>query len=124
MSPRTKNYLYNAQSDDGLFIFQDEMKIGKLKGFPYFTTTQIPNTLGSGSDSEVYLVDFSETMILESRRLEFFVALNGLYVDEFGAKQSAFQNDAVLVRGIAAKDFQMKHDEAVVMITGVRWAAS
>ena len=125
MSPRTKNYLYNLQNSLGLYVYRDEMKEGKLLMYPYWTTTQIPVnlTVGSNTDcSELYIVDFMECMILESRQMEFAISTEGTYTDANGVLQSAFQNDLTLIRAIMAEDFQLRHNEAVAIDVGVRWA--
>ena len=125
MSPRTKNYLYNLQNSLGLYVYRDEMKDGMLLQYPFYTTTQIPTNLvlGSNNDcSELYFVDFAECMILESRQMEFAISTEGTYTDANGVIQSAFQNDLTLIRAIMAEDFQMRHDEAIALDQGVRWA--
>jgi HK97 family phage major capsid protein len=128
MSPRTKNYLLNIQNANGFYIYREEMtELKTLLGYPFFTTTQIPINLvvGPNADcSEIYLCDFGETMILESRQLEFAISTEGVYVDANGQMQSAFQNDLTIIRGIMAEDFQLRHDQAVAIITGVRWSPS
>lgn len=123
--PRTKNYLLNVQNSNGFYVFKDEMNQGKLLGIPYKTTTQIPTNLVVGGDSdcsEVYLVEMSEAMVFDSMSLEIAISQEGTYVDSTGATVSVFQSDQTLIRAIAEHDFAMRHDNAIAMITGVRWA--
>lgn len=126
MSPRTKNYLLNVLNGNGFYVYKTEMTAQKtLLGYPFYTTTEIPNTLtigGNANCSELYLVDFGETMILESRQLEFAISTEGTYKDANGVMQSAFQNDLTIIRAIMAEDFQLRHDEAVAFNQGVAWA--
>lgn len=125
MAPRSKNYLMNVQNTNGFYVFKDEMTAGKLLGYPFKTTTQIPTNLVVGGDSdcsEIYLVEMSEAMVFDAMQMEISVSTEGTYVDASGATVSTFQSDQTLIRAISEHDFLMRHDNAVVMITGVRWA--
>lgn len=125
MAPRTKNYLYSVQNSLGLYVYRDEMKDGKLMGYPFYTTTQIPTNLTINSNancSEIYLVDFGECLILEGRQMEFAISTEGVYTDSSGATQSAFANDMTIIRALLAEDFQMKHNEGVAFDQGVAWS--
>lgn len=126
MHPRSKNYLLNVQNSNGFYVYREEMTGPKtLLGYPFKTTTQIPTnlTVSPNSDcSEVYLVSMREAMLFDSMRLELAVSREGTYTDASGTLVSVFQQDQTLIRGIAEHDFHMRHDEAIAMITGVRWA--
>lgn len=125
MRPRTKNYLMNLQNAHGLYVYRDEMTAGKLLGWPFFTTTQVPNNLefGGHSDcSEIYAADMNEFVIYESRQIELAISTEGSYVDANGQTQNAFSQDMSLIRALTAVDFQMDHDEGVAVLEGVRWA--
>jgi len=126
MHPRSKNYLLNVQNSNGFYVYREEMtEMKTLLGWPWKTTTQIPInlTVSSNSDcSEVYLVSMAQAMLFDSMRLELAVSREGTYTDANGNTVSVFQQDQTLIRGIAEHDFHMRHDEAIAMITGVRWA--
>lgn len=125
MHPRTKNYLMGVQNSLGVFVYRDMMLAGKLFGYPYYTTTQIPTNLTINANpncSEIYFGSFSQMVILESRKLELAVSLEGVYVDGNSVMQSAFQNDLTLVRGILSENFQMWHNEGVAFLQGVAWS--
>lgn len=125
MHPRAKNYLMNVQNAQGFYPYKDEMTTGKLLGIPFKTTTQIPTnlTVGPNSDcTEVYLVEMSEAMLFDAMQLEIAISTEGSYVDANGATVSVFQSDQTLIRAIAEHDFGMRHDNAIAMLTGVRWA--
>ncbi len=126
MHPRVKNYLLNVQNANGFYVYREEMTTTKtLLGVPFKTTTQIPInlTVGASNDcSEIYMAEMSQAMILDSMTLELAVSREGTYVDALGNTVSVFQADQTLIRGIAEHDFQMRHDEAVAVISGVRWA--
>jgi len=127
MHPRSKNYLYNVQNSLGVYVYRDELNQGTLLGYPYKTTTQIPNNIwdaaGSNKDlSFVILAEMTETIILDSMQMELFVSREGTYIDANSNTISAVQNDQTLIRAIEEHDFQLRHDEAVAVIQGVRWA--
>lgn len=125
MRPRTKNYLMNIQNSVGAYVFRDEMTKGTLLGWPFFSTTAIPNNLSDGTNgdcSELYAVDMNEAVIYESRQFELAISQEATYLDENGVQQNAFSQDMSLVRAITAEDFQMDHDEGVALVKNVRWA--
>jgi HK97 family phage major capsid protein len=126
MHPRSKNYLLNVQNSNGFYVYREEMTLSKtLLGQPFKTTTQIPTnlTVGANSDcSEIYLVSMEQAMLFDSMRLELAVSREGTYTDANNNLVSVFQQDQMLIRGIAEHDFHMRHDEAIALITGVRWA--
>ena len=127
-NPRTKNYLYNVQNSLGLYVYRDEMNQGKLLGYPFSITTQIPinywDAAGSNKDlSFVFLAEMDEAMLLDSMQLEIAVSREGMYVDSVtSATVSAFQSDQTIIRAIAEHDFQVRHDQSVAVIQAVRWA--
>jgi HK97 family phage major capsid protein len=126
MNPRSKNYLLNVQNSNGFYVYREEMTEPKtLLGWPFKTTTQIPInlTVGANSDcSEIYLVAMKQAMLFDSMRLELAVSREGTYTDANANLVSVFQSDQTMIRAIAEHDFHMRHDEAISIITGVRWA--
>lgn len=125
--PRTYNYLFNVQNSLGLYVYRDEMSKGTLLSYPFKKTTQIPANIwdaaGSNKDlSFVFLVEMTESIILDSMQLELSVFREGSYTDSSGTVVSALDTDQTVLRAIAEHDFQMRHDQAVAIIQGVRWA--
>jgi len=127
MHPRSKNYLYNVQNSLGVYVYRDEMSRGTLLGYPFATTTQIPVNIWDAAASNkdlsfVFLAEMTEDMIFDSMQMELTVSREGSYVDSTGATISAFQSDQTLIRAISEHDHQLRHDAAVAVIQGVRWA--
>ena len=88
-----------------------------------FTTTNIPNNLGSGgNETEVYLSDMSDSIIAEATGLEIAVDSSASYIEN-GAAVSAFARDETLIRAISRHDFGVRHAESVAVKTGVLWGA-
>ncbi|RJG06255.1 phage major capsid protein [Noviherbaspirillum cavernae] len=120
-SPRTMVYLQNLVDGNGNKAFP-EIDAGQLRGKPFRLTTQIPENLGAGSnESEIYLVDFNEVIIGEATGLIIDVSTEASF--KSGATMvSAFSQDLTLIRAITEHDIQPRHDVAVAVLTGVKWA--
>ena len=127
MHPDVRNYLYDVQNSLGEYVFRSELDQGKLRNCPLYTTTQIPkdywDASGTNKDlSFVFFVEMTEAMLFDAMTLELAVSRETTYSDANGVTQSAFQNDETVIRAIAEHDFLMRHDEAISVIQGVRWA--
>lgn len=122
ISPRTEQYLMTVRDGNGNYAFRDEMLQGRLWGWPFGVTSQIPENLGGGSnESEVYLVDFADAVIAEVPGLIIDVSSEAAYFD--GANVvAAFSLDQTVIRVIEQHDFGMRHDASVAVLTGVTWA--
>lgn len=133
MSPRTEMYLLTARDTSGVYAFRDEMVTGKLFGYPYAVTTNIPEnltvTVGGTpvtDTTEVYLVDFADAIIGESTQLIIDASTEASYMDVVNSTPvmySAFSMDQTLIRVIAEHDFVMRHPESVAVLTAVKWSA-
>ncbi|MDB4896885.1 MAG: phage major capsid protein family [Firmicutes bacterium] len=121
MTPRTKWYLMSLRDLNGNLVYEPEMRLGSLLTYPYRTTTQVPNNLGSGGDSEVYFADFGGLLIGENMQLEVSVFDGGAYYD--GANiVSGVSQDQVVLRAIARHDFGARYrGKEISVITGVDW---
>ncbi|HEY4112869.1 MAG TPA: phage major capsid protein [Rhizomicrobium sp.] len=119
---RSRNYLYNLQNANNQYIYRDEMNQGKLNGFAYAVTNNIPINLGSGSDSEIYLTDFADAVIAEVPGLRIDVSNEAAYNTDSNTVVSAFSNDQTVIRVIEEHDFNMRHDPSTAVLTGVTWS--
>lgn len=119
ISPRTYRYLTTVQDGNGNYPFRPEMLTGNLWGWPFYWTTNIPETL-STNQTEVYFADFDDLVIGESQRLIVDASGDAAYHDG-SAVQAAFSRDETVVRAIAEHDFAARRDEAIAILTGVTW---
>lgn len=120
-SPRTKHYLMNVRDGNGNYAFRAEMLGGTLNGYPFSSTSQIPNNLGGGSNaSEVYFADFADVVIGETESLIISVSDQAAYHDGSNVV-AAFSLDQTVIRVIAEHDLAMRHEESVAVLTGVTW---
>ena len=122
-TPRNEMYLKTLLNTvTGHHVYKDEMEQGKLLGYPYRTTTQIPQNLGGGTETEVYLVNFGDVIIGDTMAITMTMSSEASYVDPSSVTRSAFQNDLTLLRAIALHDIAIQYDESVSILTGVTWA--
>ena len=121
LSPRTVRWIGSLRDGNGNKAFP-EIEQGKLKGYPFALTTQIPINLGAASDeSEIYFVNFADMYIGEDQQLVLSHSTEASYKDGNGDTISAFQRDQTLVRVIAKHDFGPRHVESIVVGTQVKW---
>lgn len=122
-TPRIKMYLMTLLNTlTGNHVYKEEMLQGKLLGYPFRTTTQIPNNLGGGTETEVYMVNFGDVVIGDTMAITMTQSQEASYVDAAAVTRSAFQNDLTLLRSISVHDIEIQYDESVSILTGVTWA--
>lgn len=123
MAPRSWHYLVTVRDGNGNFVFRDEMMQGRLWGWPFAMTTQIPINLGGGSDeSEVVFADFADIVIADAMSLELEVSNEAAYATS-GGIVAAFSRDETVVRAIVKHDLGVRHEESLAMKTAVTWGA-
>ena len=121
-NPRIKQFLMNLKNSNGFYVYKDEMTRGTLRGYPFKTTTRIPQNLGAGGDeTEIYFADMAQAMIFDALALSLAMSTESTYTAEDGTQRNAFERDETLFRGIAEHDFHMRHDGAVSVIHAVKW---
>lgn len=120
-APTTEMYLMQVRDTNGNFAFRDEMVRGTFWGYPFRATTQIPYTLGTGSDeSLVYFVDFADILIGEATSLMVDVSSEAAYWDG-SAVVSAFSLDQTVLRLIEHHDIACRHEESIVIMEQTKW---
>jgi HK97 family phage major capsid protein len=121
MAPRTEMYLMSVRDTNGNFAFRDEMMAGRLWGFPFASSTEIPINLGTGTDeSEVYLVDFADVVLGEANTLMVSASDVAAYHDGTTV-QAAFSLDQTVMRLLAHHDMNVRHEESICIIEAVTW---
>lgn len=121
MPPRSKlklEFLKDAVTN--VLTFPEVSEKGQLKGYPIFTSNNIPINLGGGSATEVYFVDMADVLIGEEMGVEVKVSEEASYND--GTQLvSAFSQDQTVVRVITKHDICMRHDRSAAVITGATY---
>ena len=125
MAPRTKIFLMTLLNSQGIPVFRDEMVTGRLWGFPFGDSTNVPTNLdaslqGDNDESELYLVDMAQVLIGESMNLLVDSSQEAAY-DDGGTVRAAYSLDQSVVRAIAEHDLGVRHDKAIAVLTQVTW---
>lgn len=126
MSKRSEWHLKSLLNSLGLPAYDSEMSKGNLRGFPFASTTQIPNNLsvvGSADESEIYLADFFSCVIGQTQDVEIKVMDGAAYYDSSsGAVVSGLSNDQTVVVLSKRVDFASLHQGAdIAIIQAVDW---
>lgn len=122
MSPRSKWALFATLDNNSNFVFAAQLAMGMLLGFPTRSTTQIPNNLGGGSDSEVYFAAWNDLIMGFDRTTPMQVEAfpNGAYFDG-SAVVSGISTDTTPIRLLEGHDVIMRHDNTAARIDAVAW---
>jgi len=114
MAPRTYWGIFNLVSTTGNYIFRDEMEQGKLLGYPFRVSNQIPINVGSlgtgsGTASILMFVHAPSCLIGDSLNVQVDVFYNGAYYDG-SAVVSGISTDETVIRVLREHDFALRHD--------------
>lgn len=119
IAPRTYSFLWALLDSNGNPAFRGELLAGKLLGFPFAMTTQVPINLTS-TYSEVYFVSFPECVIGEGESISIDTSDVAAYYDGSNVV-AAFSLDQTVIRAIEEHDFALRHDVAASVIQNVNW---
>lgn len=122
MSPRVAMYLTNLRDGNGNKVYP-EMSDGQLRKKPVHMTTEIPDNLGGGTESEIMLVHPAHILVGEHMGIEVAMSTEAAYKDSAGTMQAAFSRDETLMRMIMQHDIGARHLAAIAVMTGVTWGA-
>lgn len=123
MSPRSWGFLYGARDAQNNLVWQAEMSQGRFSGYPFFVTQNIPDTLGSGSDSEVMFCDMDQQIFATDGRGVQLDASNIAAYHDGSAVQSSFSRDEYVFRLKQRLDVVSRQSgNEVSALTGVTWA--
>lgn len=123
MSARTEGYLMTlTDTTSGVFLFRNEMlERGRLLGYTYFVSTQIPETGGAGTnETEIYLGDMSDFLIGENQELLIDVSDTASYWNG-SSYVAAFSLDQTVMRVISRHDCNVRHDKSFSVLQAVKW---
>lgn len=122
ISPRTETYLRGLRDANGNLLYKAEMDGGKINGYPFYVSSQIPDNLGSGNnESEVYLVATQQHIIFDNMMFEIDAFRGAAYVGEGGVVQAGLTNDETVIQLIARHAFFQRHPYGAAVIQKVKW---
>lgn len=109
-APRTWNKLRQLKDGEGRYILttngtssgpqQNPSISGTLLGYPFYTTTQIPITLGSGAASRIYFGNWSDVVLANWFNLEIAASKE---------TSTAFAQNQTWIRALTEYDLMLKH---------------
>jgi HK97 family phage major capsid protein/HK97 family phage prohead protease len=118
---KVRNYLYSLLNSNGMYVYRDEMNEGKLFGFPFGVTNNIPSNLYSGTQTEVGLTDFADAVIGDVSGFRIDTSSEASYNTDATTLKSTFSQDETVIRIIEENDFAMRHDSSTAWLTEVGW---
>jgi HK97 family phage major capsid protein len=125
ITPRVEEALETVSSTFGVYPFREQLEAGKIRGFPFRTTTQIPENLGVGAnETEVYLTDFAEYYMAEGPALAVESFRGATIQGADGNPIYGINQGMTAIRGTGAIDFGLRHKQKAAVLTGCRWGAS
>lgn len=116
--PRTWNQLRKLRAGgstttDGAYLIQPDPTVaarGTILGYPVYTSTQIPITLGGGTDTVAYFADFSELLIGQWGTMTIEATESG---------GDAFQYHQLWCKAVMEMDVAVRHPESFVELAGI-----
>ncbi len=128
-NPLTFGFLETIRDQMGGFLLKDEIKTGKLLGFPFFASQQLASNLAvsiNGSTDYVgallFLVDFADVIIADTLELRIDTSDAATYADSTGATVSTFSRDQTAFRAMTEGDIGLRHTGSVIVATLPGWA--
>lgn len=120
-SARTYSFLYGLRDGNGRLIYRDELKMGMLRQMPIVWSNQIPDDLGSGSDSELMLVNMDDVIFADEKAVS--VDMSESAIQDGANVRALFSHNQMAVRVMAAHDIIVRYSRAVAVATGINWGA-
>ncbi|BAK84554.1 phage major capsid protein [Komagataeibacter medellinensis] len=120
--PAVEAFLKGLTNEVGGYFFRDEMNTGKLSGYDYYTTTQLPTNLqADGKGSYIFFVDMADILIGDAYTADIEVSYEGAYAGTDGVMVSAFQRDQTIFRIIREHDIQTRHLQSIAVADVDAW---
>lgn len=120
INPRTWSYLWSITDGNGNAVYQAEMAAGRIAGYPFLVTNQIPNNLawtvdGSVDVSCIFFGDWAQFLIGESMAPQVEVFPNAAY-DLAGTVVSGISKDQSVIRALQKHDFNIRYRNSFVVV--------
>lgn len=119
---RTERYIRQLRDGNGGKAFP-EMDEGKLLGYPFKSTENIPKNLGIGTnESEILFGDFDDFIVGRAPGMEVKFIPDAAY-DENGTVKAGASTDESVYRLVDGHDFQLRHSTSFGVLNAVKWGA-
>lgn len=115
---------YNVvQKVNGLYLYRSQMDAGKLNGYEFAVSNQLPVGSAAGHPTDIILGNWSEFMIGRQGSMESEMFREGTVTDENGELVSAVDQDCTILRIIDLHDFGVRHEESFVIGKNMKTSA-
>ena len=128
MSPSTEAFLKGLINQFGNFPYAGEMEQGKLRGYPYAMTQQLPSNLNTGTSGSpvtngayLFLADFADVILAETMNVMVDASDVAMYKDTGGNAVSTYVRDQTAFRIIEEYDFNLRHQASVAVAVLPGW---
>lgn len=118
MNSMLEGVFMNMKTTTGAYIYRDEMAAGKLCGFPYKVSNQIP-TDGNGL-TDLFFGNWSDLLIGDQMGLETYTTLEGTWTDEDGVQHNAFEENLAATRALMYDDIGVRHAESFMYCKNIK----
>lgn len=112
-----EGYLMNLKTSTGAYIYRDEMNTGKLLGFPYKVSNQIPTNTGL---TDLFFGNWSDLLIGDQMGLETYTTLDGTWTDDEGVQHNAFEENLAATRALMYDDIGVRHAESFLYCKNIK----
>lgn len=113
-----EGFLMNMKTTTGAYIYRDEMNAGKLLGFPYQVSNQIPTDKTGLTD--MCFGNWADLMVGEQMGLETYTTLDGSWTDEEGVQHNAFEENLAATRALMYVDIAARHKESFIHVKNIK----
>lgn len=111
-----RSYLSTLTDSTGRYFFRDELEAGRLLGYPYAISNQLPTNLNTGGDTQIFFANMSDLIIGDTLSMR----VDSSDVASYGTS-SSYALDQTLFRCINEVDFNMKHGFSAAVATVRNW---
>lgn len=113
-----EGYLMNLKTDTGAYIYRDEMGEGKLLGFQYKVSNQIPTD--ANGLTELFFGNWADLLVGDQMGLETYTTLDGTWTDENGTQHNAFEENLAATRALMYDDIAARHAESFICCKNIK----
>lgn len=118
MNSMLEGYFMNMKTTTGEYLYRDEMYQGKLLGFNYKVSNQIPTD--KNGLTELCFGNWNDLLVGEQLGLETYTTLDGTWVDDNGVQHSAFDENLAATRALMFVDIAARHKESFIHVKNIK----
>ena len=118
MNSMLEGVFMNMKTTTGAYIYRDEMATGKLCGFPYKVSNQIPTS--SDGKTDLFFGNWADLLIGDQMGLETYTTLDGTWTDDDGNLHNAFEENLAATRALMYDDIGVRHAESFLYCKNIK----